>query len=62
MKRAFEEWIYGLTMRGDWIADIVSRIWFHWYCPYPIHKNYRASYCVGRGDCGCSNKRRYSKP
>lgn len=50
-------WIYGLTMRGDWISRIVATIWFRWYCPYPIGKNWTARQCIEAGNCGCNNKR-----
>ena len=61
MKRAFESWMYGLTMRGDWISRVVAPIWFHFYCPYPLSKDWTARSsrparrCVQRGECGCDN-------
>ena len=61
MKRAFESWMYGLTMRGDWFGNIIARVWFHWYCPHPLHKEWTARQCVARGECGCDNGPRLSK-
>ena len=60
MRRAFENFMYGLTMRGDWISNIVGRIWFRWYCPYPIRKDWTARACIEAGDCGCSNGTRFT--
>lgn len=62
MRQAFEEFMYGLTMRGDWISRIVAPVWFRWYCPYPLSHNWTARRCVERGDCGCDNEPRYRKP
>lgn len=55
MKRTFEKFIYVLTMRGDWISDIVGRVWFRWYCPSPLHDDWTARACISAGDCGCNN-------
>lgn len=55
MRRKIEEFMYGLTFRGDWIARIVCPIWFHWYCPYPIIDDYTARACINAGKCGCNN-------
>jgi hypothetical protein len=56
MKRAFEEFMYGLTMRGDWITRIVAPLWFRWYCPHPLRADMTARACVEAGDCGCNNQ------
>lgn len=45
--------------RGDWIAMAFSRLFFRWWCPYPLNGNYRARDCVRAGNCGCNNKPRY---
>jgi hypothetical protein len=50
-----DNFIYGLTMRGDWIADIVSRVWFRWRCPYPIIPDHSVQACREAGHCGCSH-------
>lgn len=53
------EWLdtlgYRLTMRGDWISDLWSRIWFRWRCPYPIIADHSARACIESGNCGCDN-------
>ena len=60
MKDRWEDFGYRLCWRGDWISDLWSRIWFHWYCPYPVViDNSTAKRCVLGGYCGCSNARRY---
>lgn len=56
MRRAFETWVYGLTMRGDWIASIVARVWFRWYCPVPLSDDWTARRCIADGNCGCNNR------
>lgn len=58
--RKFERFMYGLTMRGDWISRVVAPIWFHWYCPYPLSDDWTARACVKSGECGCDNKPRYA--
>lgn len=66
MRRAFEEFMYGLSMpRDNWIertiARIVAPIWYRYYCPYPLSRDWTARRCNERGDCGCNNRERYSR-
>ncbi len=55
MGEKIECFIYRLTMRGDWIAYLISRIWFRWRCPYPVIEDHSVRACVKSGNCGCSN-------
>lgn len=55
MRRKFEEFMYGLCWRGDWIARIVAPVWYRFYCPYPIQKDLTAGACIRAGNCGCDN-------
>lgn len=61
-KRPIITWLYGLTMRGDWITSIVAPILFRWYCPYPIQDDWTARACIEAGTCGCNNEPRYRIP
>jgi len=56
MKRRLEEFGYSLCWRGDWISRIWAPIWFAYYCPYPVIKDWRAVACINAGQCGCSNR------
>lgn len=51
----FESIGYGLCMRGGWISDLWSKIWYRWYCPYPIIDDHSARACIKAGCCGCNN-------
>jgi hypothetical protein len=51
-------WIH----RTAWRGDLVGRIGFRRYCPYPVGNiNKTARECCEAGDCGCDNARRYIK-
>lgn len=47
---------YALCFRGDLISNLWSRIWFRWYCPYPVIEDQSAHACISGGHCGCDNK------
>ncbi len=47
---------YAQTMYGNWFSDQWSRIWFRWWCPYPVIADHRAKACVASGNCGCGNR------
>jgi hypothetical protein len=55
VRESFELWGYQICWRGDWISDLWSRIWFRWYCPYPVIEDHKANACIAAGKCGCSN-------
>lgn len=58
MKRAIVAWLYGRTMREDWIAGIIATVLFRWYCPYPLLDDWTARTCIREGLCGCNNTKR----
>jgi hypothetical protein len=49
------EFGYSLCFRGDWIGNLWSRIWYRWYCPYPIIDDCSVRACIAAGHCGCDN-------
>jgi hypothetical protein len=58
MDRTILVWLYGLTMRLDWVPYIVAPILFRWYCPRPVLDDWTARACVRAGVCGCNNQDR----
>ena len=56
MRERWENFGYRLCLRGDWVSDLWSRVWFRFYCPYPLRSPHTATACIGRGECGCENE------
>lgn len=61
MKKTLITWGYRICWRGDWIASAFARIWYRWWCPYPLRDDFRASACIAAGECGCDNDPRNPK-
>lgn len=55
MRKRFEEWGYALCWREGRIAGLWARVWYRFYCPYPLTENHSARACIASGNCGCDN-------
>jgi hypothetical protein len=55
MRRKLEIIGYTLCFGNGRISRLWSRIFFRWYCPYPLRGDWSARACIKAGDCGCDN-------
>jgi hypothetical protein len=44
------------------LANLWSRVWYHFFCPYPLDGNWTARSCNQAKPCGCSNADRFRRP
>ncbi len=57
MSARFERFGYDLCMRADWIGGLWARLWYRFYCPYPLRDDHSAAACIAAGDCSCDNNK-----
>lgn len=50
-------WLQGILIR----SQLLQRLFFRYYCPYPILEDRSARACVEAGKCGCNNQDRYAQ-
>ena len=57
-----QQWGYAQCFGCTWRSRVWARIWYYFFCPYPVIDDPRASACVKAGACGCDNARRFGVP